>query len=89
MSCKFYKTMNEYFKEFYILITVSSALALIIGFFYFLYIVAFENYVKSSSDVSFALIYLVFCLISIGVGVGIIDKDDWKETMKDKKSEEN
>jgi nitrate reductase gamma subunit len=79
--------MNKYFKEFFIFITIASVLALLFGLFYFLYIVTFENYVRSSSGVTFGLMYLIYLLLAIGVGISVIDSEDVKKDIKDKKSE--
>jgi len=85
MSCKFYKKMNGYFKEFFILSTISSVLALLFGVLYFLYIVTFENHVRSSSGVTFGLMYLIYFLLAVGVGISVIDSEDVRK--KDNKSE--
>jgi hypothetical protein len=58
-----------------------------LGLFYFLYIVTFENYVKSSSGVTFGLMYLVFFLLAFGIGLGTVDSEDVKKAIKDNKSE--
>lgn len=72
--CEFYKTMNRFFNEMFISISVISGLALIVGFIYFIYLILTGKNELASSEVTFGLLFVLFCLFSIGIGVNAVEE---------------
>lgn len=72
--CEFYKTMNRFFNEMFISISVISGLALIVGFIYFIYLILIGKNEITSSEVTYWLLFVIFCLLSIGIGVKAVEE---------------
>lgn len=71
--CNFYKTMNKFFKEIFMLIFLGGILGITFGILYILYEFIF-NGVTSIGDVSFIVGYLLICITAIFVGSNVNDE---------------
>lgn len=72
--CNFYKKMNGFFKEIFVLIFLVGVFGAVFGILYSLYELIFNN-TTNPSDSTFIIQYIFMCLVSILVGIVSINGD--------------
>lgn len=71
--CNFYKRMNEFFKEIFVLIFLVGAFGIAFRILYGLYLSIFNNTAINSSDDTFIIEYIFICVGSFLVGFFALD----------------
>lgn len=71
--CNFYKKINKFFKEIFVLIFLVGAFGIAFGIIYSLYLYIFNDTTINSSDDTFIIEYIFICIGSFLVGFLALD----------------
>ena len=71
--CNFYKKINKFFKEIFVLIFLVGAFSIAFGIIYSLYLYIFNDITINSSNDTFIIEYIFICVGSFLVGFLALD----------------